>query len=420
LRTVSQTKTYTAQHKLYDGEAMLYRTQASGDMWQFRTWIAEEKQYFRKSLKTRDLASAIERGKALYLDLRHQVKSGKKIFGLTVRELVEQFTVYQQQRVDAAIITSGRLSTIKTQLNRHFVGFLGKGDRHRGGQMRTGELEPGMFFDFAQYRRKHNQDVRDVTIRNEQSTFNALFKWAGRKGFTHFDHAQFAEIDIKNVDRRDTITLDEFGLLMKGFKTSWITKDLSPLEAERRKFICHFVLISIHTCMRFGELRQLKWGDVFRIYLASRDDKKQIWVAEVRVRKEIAKNRKERRFLTRGGEYFSQIKEYSRHTDKNDFVFCDNKTGNQIAKKVYYRLWKEVLSIMGLQDSDRLLTYYSLRHFGITLKLYANVSYEDVSELAGTSFAFIKNHYSHVDQGRLLRVVMAGFSVDGDGNIVNE
>ncbi len=66
----------------------------------------------RKTLKTRDLVSAMERGKKLYLELQHQVLSGKKIFGLTDRELVDQFFVYQQERVNAKRITLKRVPVI--------------------------------------------------------------------------------------------------------------------------------------------------------------------------------------------------------------------------------------------------------------------------------------------------------------------
>jgi hypothetical protein len=82
----SETKSYTEQHPILDGAAMIYRTPASGDVWQFRTWIASEKKNVRKTLKTRDLVSAIERGKNLYFEYQYNVRSGKKIFGLTARE----------------------------------------------------------------------------------------------------------------------------------------------------------------------------------------------------------------------------------------------------------------------------------------------------------------------------------------------
>ena len=227
---------------------MVYRTHASGDVWQFRTWIAPEKKYVRKTLKTRDLTSAIERGKKLYLEYEHNVRSGKKIFGLTARELVDQFLTYQQDRVNAGRITQGRYSTIKTQLNRHFIGLLGNGNSSEGEKVRTGELEPAMFYDFALYRRKNNPDVQDVTIRNEETTFNALFKWANRNGLTHFNRVDFEEIKIEDVGRRDTFTFDEYRQLILALSgPKWEKGEMSEKEREHRKFIHRFIVIMAHT-----------------------------------------------------------------------------------------------------------------------------------------------------------------------------
>jgi integrase len=411
----TQTKSYTEQHPIFDGEAMLYRTTASGEFWQFRTWIASERKYVRKSLKTRDRESAVERGKKLYLELQHAVQSGKKIFGLTARELVDQFLNYQEGRVEADRITKGRFLTIKTQLNRHFIGFLGKGDQKKGETVRTGELDRKTFYDFAQYRRKHNPDVRDVTLRNEQTTFNALFTWAERQGLTPFSRVDFEEIRIRNVDRRDTFTFDEFRALYRAIRDYEWPVTLTPKTVERRKFIRDFIGIKIDTVMRFGELRNLKWGDIQRVIKRNK-----MLLVDIVVRKEIAKNRKERRILARGGEFFENIKTYSRHTGKADFVFCDNETGKPIGKKVYYEIWRDIMTLSNLDynHSGKRLTYYSLRHFGITVRLYAGVSYEDLSAMAGTSFAFLQNHYSHVEPNRLMTAAMKGFSVDRDGLII--
>ena len=137
---------------------------------------------------------------------------------------------------------------------------------------------------------------------------------------------------------------------------------------------------------------------------------------EIIVKKHTAKNRKERKVITRGAwGYMRQIKTFSKHTAKTDYLFCNNETGNPISKKVFYDLWKKALALIGLEHSERRLTYYSLRHFGITMRRYAGVSFEDLSLLAGTSFAFIENHYSHVDMGRLVDAATRGFHVDKDG-----
>ena len=114
----------------------------------------------------------------------------------------------------------------------------------------------------------------------------------------------------------------------------------------------------------------------------------------VRVRRETAKNRKERTVVARGGEYFERIKTFSKHLRLGDFVFADNDTGNMLSKKVYYGLWDDLIQKLSFGGRVKKLTYYSLRHFGITMRRYAGVSFEDLSLLAGTSYNFIENHYS--------------------------
>ena len=49
----------TYQHPIYSGNAEVVRTRQSGGYWQFRMWIGEERKYFRKTLKTTHLDTAI-------------------------------------------------------------------------------------------------------------------------------------------------------------------------------------------------------------------------------------------------------------------------------------------------------------------------------------------------------------------------
>ena len=48
------------------GEPCVYKR---GEYWQFRIWLAKENKYARKSLRTRSEATAVERGKAAYLEI---------------------------------------------------------------------------------------------------------------------------------------------------------------------------------------------------------------------------------------------------------------------------------------------------------------------------------------------------------------
>ena len=56
-------------HEILGGKALIFRVKASGDIWQFRMWIAEEKKYLRKTLQTTDTDTAIKRAETKYLEI---------------------------------------------------------------------------------------------------------------------------------------------------------------------------------------------------------------------------------------------------------------------------------------------------------------------------------------------------------------
>ena len=63
---------------LMDGEIRIYRTTHSGDVWQMRMYVADEKRYVRKSLKTRDKTLAIERAKKDFIFYQAKMQNGEK------------------------------------------------------------------------------------------------------------------------------------------------------------------------------------------------------------------------------------------------------------------------------------------------------------------------------------------------------
>jgi len=50
------------------------------------------------------------------------------------------------------------------------------------------------------------------------------------------------------------------------------------------------------------------------------------------------------------------------------------------------------MAAIDIDDKQRNLTWYSLRHFGITCRIRAKVMLSDISQLAGTSIAHIGSH----------------------------
>ena len=55
-------------------EACIYKR---GEYWQFLMWLPKENKYARKSLRTRSEATAIEKGKAAYLEIYANLQQGK-------------------------------------------------------------------------------------------------------------------------------------------------------------------------------------------------------------------------------------------------------------------------------------------------------------------------------------------------------
>ena len=102
----------TEEHDVLNGKAVVLRVASrSGDVYQFRMWIPEERKYVRKSLKTRDLETAIKRAEERVFRTMSDVASGKKMFGINLGELVDKYVQWRQEDVEVGNITEGRLVT---------------------------------------------------------------------------------------------------------------------------------------------------------------------------------------------------------------------------------------------------------------------------------------------------------------------
>jgi len=174
-------------HEILDGQAFVFRVRQSGDVYQFRMWITGESKDYRVSLKTRDLETALIKGRKLGVKLLSDMSEGRKVFGVSWSELIDQYVEYR--RIDTTIIsnnipriTIGRLSTIKTYRDR-FLDVIGH-------QTRVSELDMSSLFDYLQ-RRQSIRSCVPVTVRNEQSSINHMVKWAFHKNLCHFEKFNF-------------------------------------------------------------------------------------------------------------------------------------------------------------------------------------------------------------------------------------
>ena len=389
----------TDKHPIYGGKAEIVRTQQSGGYWHFRMWISEESKYVRKTLKTKHLDTAVERAENEFFAIKANLNSGKRIFSPTVQQAAEEYLKHRWEvDVKRGSITEGRWGTIKSQLN-HFVAYCGiVGRSERSSVTRLSDLESKSLQGYQQYRQQ--KSARDVTIKNEQATINALCKWAFDEGLHSVQHYVFPSISRRGVDadtlRRSTYTDDEYRRITRALisytaKKTAKAESLSEDERFTRQLVRHFFLIGANTMMRFGELYQLKWGNV-ETYSAEEQR-----LVTINVLAETSKVRQSRVIKVRGGKHFDRLRSLSKNTKQGDWVFTAHN-GERVTRDALYYHYAQLMKLADITGwKERNLTYYSTRHYGITKRLQSNANPLTLSKVCGTSLKHLTETYYHAD-----------------------
>ena len=413
-----------SQHDILDGLAQIFRVKQSGDVYQFRMYVKDEQKHYRKSLKTSDLETALIRGRELGMELSTNVKQGKRVFGQSIEEAVELYLDDRKTDVDSGLIVKGRWSAISTQL-KHFVEIVGR-------RTKVSELDRGSLFEYSRLRKaiankKTGKTVTDTTVANEQSTINHMMKFLNRKDISHFDLFDFKKIKIRQDDigKRDTFKLEEYDKLVR-FMRSYVADKNCKDENEKleRMIIRDYVLIASNSCMRGGELRQLKWGDVQRIERVFDENEKEHLLAHIFIHAETSKSKANRKIICRGGEYFERLKKRQRFTSSEHLVFTSVNGTSGLSSQKWAKHWRALMTGIGVSlkewKDDRNLTWYSLRHFGITMRVMSNVSILDIAKLAGTSVNHIENTYLKYKEESMRTQAMKSFSITKDGTVLEK
>ena len=411
-RTTPSQSFLTDKHSIYGGKAEVVRTQQSGGYWHFRMWVSEEHKYVRKTLKTKHLDTAIERAENEFFAIKANLNSGKRIFSPKVQQAAEEYLQYRWDvDVKRGSITKGSWGTVKSQMN-HFVTYCGiVGRSEQSSVTRLNDLESKSLQGYQQYRQQ--KGAKDVTIKNEQATINALCKWAFNEGLHSVRHYVFPSISRKGVDadtlRRGTYTDDEYRRITKALITYTSKKTakaefLSEEELFIRQLVRHFFLIGANTMMRFGEQYQLKWGNV-ETYSAENQR-----LVTISVLAETSKVRQSRVISVRGGKHFDRLRSLSKHTQQGDWVFTA-RNGERVTRDALYYHYAQLMRLAGIGDwKERNLKYYSTRHYGIAKRLQSNANPLTLSKVCGTSLKQLTETYYHADLTEQKRAALLSYS----------
>lgn len=286
---------------IYD-EALI---QKRGDFWHFRMWLEGENKYARVSLRTRNREAAIDKAKTLFHQIKANQSAGKTYFSLTAQEGVDQYLEQRKKDVEIGFIVPGRLGTIRTHLN-HWLNIIGS-------KTKLKELERTDCENYyhSRVQDSHKGSVSLTTIKNEQSTINALIDWLYRRNEVTIREFDFKKMPKVHHDeeaiRRATFTREEVDKLQKVLfdSATEAAQDLSKRGNLKRVVTAYFLMISAITGLRTGEQRQLKWGDIR--FETAKKAKLDVEVVSITVRAETSKVRKRRQFYVQDMELFDNL-----------------------------------------------------------------------------------------------------------------
>ena len=395
--------------------------QKRGEFWHFRMWLEGEGKYARVSLRTRNRDAAIDKAKTAFHQIKANQSAGKTYFSLTAKEGVTMYLEQRQKDVDAGLIVKGRLGTIRVHLN-HWLDFITP-------KYKLKELERTDCENYY-HARVHDSDGGSAslsTIKNEQSTINALMEWLYRRNEVTINEFDFKKLPRVYHDeeaiRRATFSSEEVLDLRRVLlaDANEAVKDLKKVGNLRKVITAYYLMISSLTGLRTGEQRQLTWGDI-RFDVVKNGDKETDVVA-ITVRAETSKVRKRREFYVQDGGLFDGLFKImmpvlGKTNLSGSLIFSvDGKA--MVKEHDILSTFRWALTAAKTKNTaTRNLVPYSFRHYYITDRIKSGLSYARVAMICGTSVSQIERTYFHIDKEMMIANAMAGYFITADGLIV--
>ena len=380
------------RHYIADKEAEVIRTRTSGKVYHFRMWVAKEKCYVRKSLRTKDLHIALELAKKEFYKTIGIIESGKTVKDITVGDLVKKFLEDKEKDCSLGYITKKRVITIRSYL-KNFVNFIGNNTS-------VGSLNSQSCYDYAEWRKNLNNRASDDTIKNEKVSITSLIKYAYKHKYSTLGSFDFRKVgSSKGNTSRGTFTDEEYKQIIL-FLRSWTAKKNNNDDKIRlrRMMFRDMFFTATNTYLRLGELLNLKWNDILGYENIIDNIGHHHTLSTIRVRIETSKVRKERIITTRGGNF---LRRWYKHTNSNkddDFIFIRKDGKGKVSYADLYSAWYEIMEGSNIKHKEKKISWYSCRHYGITARLKAGANLFNLAKIAGTSIEQIEIFYGKWDQ----------------------
>ena len=409
--SVKNNRFYLNLEKVMGDRGEIFQTPRS-EIFQFRSWIPDERRYYTKTLKTKDRRTALQRAEEEVLRINSSKKLGHSVFGATIKQLCHDWMEEQEKRVEWGLVKLSRIPTIKSRLNKWIHPYLS--ERYE----KVNELTRQSMMDYPSWRRSQvSGEVKDVTISQECGLINNIVKYAFNKDLLPFEKLQLPKNEIKiDGHHRDYFTREEWKTFYRCFP-AFVDESENERDRHYRQLIRDFVLIAANSCSRVGELRQVQWKMVEVRWVEKKMDDGSIQTRDTiewSVPKRITKTNTSRKFVSRGGKYVERIATYYPHEiSGNGFVFSQYEENKPLHPSTVIRWWNKLVAFSGIEETtNKHFVPYSLRHYGITNRLAHGVSPYLVAKMSGTSLNFIEKHYEHLQMDIMRHAALQEASLD--------
>lgn len=386
-----------------------------GEYWHFRLWLKAENKYARKSLGTTNRATALERGKVIYLELLGNQQNGKKYFSLNAKEGVRLYLEQRKKDIGLGIVV-GRHGTITTHLN-HWLNFIGRDTKLKD----LGRTACDDYFSERMANAK--RPLAQTTLHNEQGTINSMMKYLFRHDEVQIDSFEFPKLNSYKIDsnriKRQTFLPTEYNAFTLAARTyaSKTKNKLDDDEWRMRQIMRHYFIIAANSGLRSGEQQQLRWCDIEMVKNEKGQSYLNSLLARIYVREETSKVKESREFLCRGGYYFQRLKELFPTENQTDLIFSKDGKKRLTNRAVGYHFDK-ILEQANITDRKaRHIVPYSLRHFMVTQRVLSGLKFQHVAEMIGSSEYQIGKVYYHLNEARRFSNATADYVTDENGRI---
>ena len=376
------------QEQVLEGtDALLY---LRNGYWQMRIYLTEEGKYLRRSLGTQSIAIAEERAYEKWREVTKDRAAGKKQFGMTVDEGVDEYIESRKAEItDTADggITKERWNVIRGQL-KNFRAYMAE---HKENATLY-ELDRRDCWNYFNWRRDTAKNTpAKSTLMNEKAMINACIKYlyATRQiAIPEMDFPKITDTGRDEVEIR-TYRKSEYNALNKASQGYIAGKGEIITEQERqlRTIVHNWILIAANTGLRVGEQKQLRWENV-----TTYEKDGQI-LASIYVDPKTSKVRTKRTVIADGGEYFDRLREM---TGGMGYVFSEDNGETHISMRRFRRCWHEVMERAKIpEERKQYLEPYGLRHYFMTAGYNRNVPLAVLAQQCGTSVREVTKTYQH-------------------------